>query len=106
MFNENDVITDGAQTATVKYSSEAFLVAGTDNGDEFVLNANQLDGWNLASEAEAPFAILHPFVVYRLDGTRVDGYADRARAERRGRKFCPQGFMLVDSNTAEVTRIG
>ena len=105
MFEQNDVITDGTTTATVKYSSETYVVAETASG-EFVISAADLGNWSKAVEAAPAFAILHPFVVYRLDGTRVDGYADRSRAIRRNTRRFPNGFMLVDCNTAEQTRIG
>lgn len=103
MFNPNDVITDGVATATVKYSSETFVVAEAASG-EFALSADQLDAWMLASEATPAFSVLHPHVVYRLDGTRVDGYADRDRAIRRGKKFCPKGYVIVDANTGDSER--
>lgn len=68
-----------------------------------------IDGtvYTLTPQASAPAAaitILHPYGLYRMDGTRVDGYADRARAERRGRELMPrQGFVIVDATTAEQT---
>ena len=105
MFPENTVITDGTTMATVKYSSEAFVVAETASG-EIVLNASDLSSWSDATANAAValdgFTILHPHVVYRLDGTRVDGYADRNRAIRRNRRRFPSGFALVDCTTAAV----
>lgn len=57
-----------------------------------------------AAAATPAITILHPYGLYRMDGTRVDGYADRARAERRGRQLFPrQGFVIVDATTAEQT---
>lgn len=104
MFNENDVITDGTTTGTVMFSSETFTVIETASG-EVVLGGDALDAWsdvNAAAAATASFTILHPHVVYRLDGTRVDGYADRNRAIRRNRRRFPNGFALVDCTTAAV----
>lgn len=105
MFEQNDVITDGTTTATVKYSSETFTVAETTSG-EIVIAAADLGNWSKPVAAAPAFSILHPFVVYRLDGSRVDGYASRDRAIRRNTRRFPRGFMLVDCNTAEQTRIG
>lgn len=103
MFNENDVITDGTTTGTVKFSSETFTVVETASG-EVVLGGDALEAWAVAAEATPAFTVLHPHVVYRLDGTRVDGYADRNRAIRRGARLCPQGFVIVDANTGDSER--
>lgn len=105
MFNENEVITDGTTTGTVKFSSETYTVIETASG-EVVLGGDALDAWSGAVEAAPAFTILHPYGVYRLDGTRVDGYASRDRAVRRNTRRFPSGFMLVDANTAVVERIG
>lgn len=104
MFNENDVITNGTDTGTVLFSSTTFVVVETASG-EAVLDADALGGWALAAEEYPAFRILHPFCVYRLDGTRVDGYADKDRAIRRNKKRFPNGFMLFDADTAELTLI-
>lgn len=99
MFETGTVITDGTVQATVLFSSETFVVVETDSG-EVVLGGDALNAWSEVAEASAAFTILHPHVVYRLDGTRVDGYANRDRAIRRNTRRFPNGFVLVDSNTA------
>ena len=101
MFETGTVITDGTHTGTVLFSSETFTVVETDSG-EVVLGGDALDVWSVAAPTAAAFTILHPHVVYRLDGTRVDGYADRARAIRRNLRRFPSGFALVDCTTAAV----
>jgi len=105
MFNLNDTITDGTQVATVLGVTDAFVIAKGD-GAEFVLNAAQVGGWRKveATAATAGFDIKHPYGLYRKDGTRVDGYADLARAIRRGKHFFPKnGFVIVDATTATAT---
>ena len=59
MFNENDVITDGTTTGTVKFSSETFTVVETASG-EVVLNSDTLGAWSAASETSSRRSIGGP----------------------------------------------
>jgi hypothetical protein len=93
-ITEGNLITNGTTRATVTAATAAFIIATPEGGgDEFVLNTSQATSWTLV---KPELVIERPFVVYRTDGTRVDGYKFESRALRNNKARCAgEGFWVA-----------
>lgn len=104
-ITEGNLITNGTVKATVVAATESFVIAVPEaGGDEFVLNSSNISTWRNAFEAPAPLVIKRDFVVYDVNGERVDGYKYESRARRNNdARFAGTGYWLGKASTGEFT---
>lgn len=96
-------ITDGTVTATVKVATDSFVIATTDSGAE-VSVARADERWNLAFVRPTTLNIVRDWVVYDVNGNRVDGYKFKSRAMRNNlARFAGTGFWLGKASTGRFT---
>jgi hypothetical protein len=105
-ITEGNTITNGhGVTAEVIKATDSFLICTpVEGGSEFVLNAMTVDGWRNVTDAPAPLKIVRDFVVYDVNGNRVDGYKYESRARRNNdARFAGVGYWLGRASTGEYT---
>lgn len=91
-----DRITNGTIRATVVAASAGHLIVTHEgSGHEVVLTA--AEAASFAKVVETPTLVIErPFTVYRIDGTRVDGYKNESRALRLNAERCEgEGFFIA-----------
>lgn len=104
-ITEGNLITNGTAKATVVAATDSFVICVPENGgDEFVLNGSSVTSWRNVFDAPSALVIKRDFVVYDVNGDRVDGYKYESRARRNNdARFAGTGYWLGKASTGEFT---